>query len=114
MTLPKFIIATSDKNHAGVPASRSTAIFRMGMVYQHADLLKAGEQCLGGGYYYIDYTSNTIILDRSSYDFGKPRWHLIDTLVVPSAYQGMRLVYKYDDRYHDDFDVSGNLRIVFQ
>ena len=60
MTLPKFII-TMD------------GYFRLGMVNQHKDLLKPGDSCLGGGYYHFDYTSNRIILDRSSYDFGKPQ-----------------------------------------
>ena len=115
MTLPKFILAIGGHlSLSGQSTSRSVAFFRMGMVNQHVDLLKPGEQCLGGGYYSIDYTTNTIILDRSSYDFGRPRWHLIDTLAIPTAYQGMRLVYRYDDRYHDDFDVSGSLRIVYQ
>ena len=59
MTLPKFII-TMD------------GYFRLGMVNQHKDLLKPGDSCLGGGYYHFDYASNRIILDRSSYDFGKP------------------------------------------
>ncbi|MBR7054653.1 MAG: hypothetical protein IKI26_07860 [Prevotella sp.] len=100
MTLPKFII-TLDGH------------LRMGMVSQHKDLLKPGDQCIGGGYYYIDYTSNHILLDRSSYDFGKPKWHLLDQLVVPVAYRGMRLVYCYDDNFHDDFDVSENLDVTY-
>ena len=54
MTLPKFII-TMD------------GYFRLGMVNQHKDLLKPGDSCLGGGYYHFDYTSNRIVLDRSSY-----------------------------------------------
>ena len=89
MTLPKFII-TMD------------GVFRLGMVNQHKDLLKPGDSCLGGGYYRFDYTSNRIILDRSSYDFGKPKWHLLEVLKVPSAYRGMRLVY-YDD---DDREIN--------
>ena len=100
MTLPKFII-TMDGH------------LRMGMVSQHKDLLKPGDQCIGGGYYYIDYTTNRILLDRASYDFGKPKWHLLDTLIVPAAYRGMRMVYMYDDNYHGDFDVNENLNIVF-
>ena len=57
MTLPKFII-TMDGH------------FRLGMVNQHKDLLKPGDQCIGGGYYRFDFISNRIILDRESYDFG--------------------------------------------
>ena len=97
MTLPKFII-TMD------------GYFRLGMVNQHKDLLKPGDSCLGGGYYHFDYTSNRIILDRSSYDFGKPKWHLLDVLKVPSVYRGLRLVYFYDDR---EFDVSQELQIEY-
>ena len=87
--------------------------FRLGMVGQHRELLKPGEQCIGGGYYHFDYASNQIILDRESYDFGKPRWHLLDVLKVPSAYRNMRLVYKYDDNDLDDFNVSDELKVEY-
>lgn len=100
MALPKFII-TMDGH------------LRMGMVNQHKDLLKPGDQCIGGGYYTFDYVSNRIILDRSSYDFGRPRWHLIDTLKVPSTYKMLRLVYVYDDGFHDDYIVSEELQIEY-
>ena len=66
---------------------------RFGIVNQHKDLLKPGDQCIGGGYYRFDIISNRIILDRESYDFGKPKWHLLDTLKVPSTYKMLRLVY---------------------
>jgi hypothetical protein len=98
MTLPKFII-TMD------------GYFRLGMVYQHKDLLKPGDSCLGGGYYHFDYTSNRIVLDRESYDFGKPKWHLLEVLRVPSVYRGLRLVYFYDD--DREFDVSQELQIEY-
>lgn len=100
MTLPKFII-TMDGH------------LRMGMVNQHKDLMKPGDQCIGGGYYYFDYTSNQLILDRSSYDFGRPKWHLLETLKVPSHYRGMRIIYLYDDNYHDSFNVSEELKISY-
>ena len=75
MILPKFIVCMD-------------ATFRLGMVNQHKHLLKPGDQCIGGGYYHV---SNRIILDRSSYDFGVPKWHLVDTLKVPSVYRGLPL-----------------------
>ena len=98
MTLPKFII-TRD------------GFFRPGMVNLHENLLKPGDSCIGGGYYHFDYTSNRIVLDRSSYDFGKPRWHLLEVLKVPSVYKGMQLVYYYDDV--EELDVSKELRIEY-
>ncbi|MCH5308761.1 MAG: hypothetical protein J1E58_02790 [Prevotella sp.] len=87
--------------------------FRLGMVGLHKDLLQPGDQCIGGGYYRFDYVSNQIILDRESFDFGKPKWHLLEALKVPSSYKGMRLVYKYDDKLLDDFNVSEELRIAY-
>ena len=86
---------------------------RLGMVNQHKDLLNPGDQCIGGGYYRFDFISNRIILDRESYDFGKPKWHLLDTLKVPSTYKMLRLVYVYDDGFHEDFNVSEELKIDY-
>lgn len=98
MTHPKFIITID-------------GFFRLGMVFLHQDLLQRGDSCLGGGYYEIDYTSNRLILDRASTDFGVPKWHLLETLKVPSDYRGFQLVYYYDDGRV--FDVSGELRIEY-
>lgn len=87
-------------------------VFRLGMVGQHKELLKPGDQCIGGGYYLFDYASNRIILDRESYDFGQPKWHLLETLKVPSVYRNMRLVYQYDND-QEDFNVSEALKIEY-
>ena len=100
MTLPKSITTLE-------------GVFRLTMVNQHKDLLKTGDQCVGGGYYHFDFVSNRIILDRESYDFGRPKWYLLEVLKVPSAYRGMRFVYKYDDGFHDDFNVSEELKIEY-
>lgn len=100
MALPKFII-TMD------------GVFRLGMVNQHKDLLKPGDQCIGGGYYQFDFISNRLLLDRESYDFGRPRWHLLDTLKVPSTYRGLRIIYIYDDGSQEDFDVSEELKVEY-
>lgn len=100
MSLPKFIITID-------------GVLRLGMVNQHRDLLKLGDQCVGGGYYSFDFVSNRIILDRSSYDFGKPKWHLLERLKVPSVYKGLRIVYISDDGYLGDFNVSEELKIEY-
>lgn len=100
MSLPKFII-TRDGH------------LRLGMVNQHKDLLQPEDDCIGGGYYQFDFTFNRMILDRASYDFGIPRWHLLDTLMVPAVYRGLRIVYKYDDDFHEDFQVSDELKIEY-
>ena len=100
MAHPKFII-TND------------GFFRLGMVNQHKDLLIRNDQCIGGGYYQFDWTSNRLILDRASYDFGRPRWHLIEALKVPAQYRGLRIVYLYGDDFHGDFNVSDELNIEY-
>ena len=60
MNLPKFIITLD-------------GVLRLGMVNQHKHLLKPGDQCIDGGYYHFDFVSNRILLDRESYDFGRPK-----------------------------------------
>ena len=100
MAFPKFII-TMD------------GVFRLGMVNQHKDLLKPGDQCVGGGYYQFDFVSNRLLLDRESYDFGRHRWHLLDTLKVPSTYRGLRIIYAYDNGSQDDFAVSEELKVEY-
>ena len=105
---------TKAMNNLGVCYERGTGVkVNLGMVNQHKHLLKPGDQCIGGGYYHFDFVSNRIILDRESYDFGRPKWHLLEVLKVPSTYRGMRIVYKYDDGFHDDFNVSEELPIEY-
>jgi len=38
---------------------------------------------------------------------------MLDTLKVPSVYRGLRLVYTYDDNFHDDIDISEELKIEY-
>ena len=76
MNLPKFIITLD-------------GMLRLGMVNQHKHLLKPEDQCIGGGYYHFDYTTNRILLDRESYDFGRPKW------------------------FHDNIDISEELKIEY-
>lgn len=97
---PKFII-TMD------------GYFRFGMVGLHSQLLRQDEQCIGGGYYTFDIASNLIVLDGMSYDFGRPRWHLLESLRIPAACRGMQIVYRYDDGFHDDFNVNEHLSIEY-
>ena len=100
MTLPKFIIT-----RAGV--------LRLGMVRQHKDLLQPEDDCIGGGYYQFDFVSNRLLLDGESYDFGRPKWHLLETLKVPSVYQGLRIIYKSSDPFLEDTNVSEELKIEY-
>ena len=87
--------------------------FRLGMVSQHKNLLIGDDECIGGGYYQFDWVSNRIVLDRASYDFGRPRWHLLEILKVPAQYPCLRIVYVYNDDFHEDFCVSYELKIEY-
>ena len=82
MTLPKFIICMD-------------GTFRLGMVNQHKHLLKPGDQCIGGGYYHFDFVSNRIILDRESYDFGRPKWNLLECYYRYSGCLGRHDAFKH-------------------
>lgn len=84
MAFPKFIITRS-------------GMLRLGMANQHRDLLERFDVCIGGGYYEFDYVNNCLLLSRQSYDFGKPQWSRLQTLIVPDVYRGMSIVYRYDD-----------------
>lgn len=77
---PKFIL--TDTGH-----------LRLGMVYMHKDLLLPGEECLGGGYYEFDYIGSRLLLSGKSYDFGRPKWNLVDAVIVPEVYRGLTIVY---------------------
>ena len=50
---------------------------------------------------------------RVHYDFGRPKWHLLEVLKVPSTYRGLLIVYKYDDGFHEDVNVSEELKIDY-
>lgn len=82
------------------------------MVDQHKDLLLGDDNCIGGGYYQFDWVNNRIILDRRSYDYGRPLWNMLDTLKVPAEYRGMSIVYVYDNE-REDFNVSEELKIEY-
>ena len=84
------------------------------LVNQHKDLLIGDDQYIGGGYYQFDWIGNRLIFERASYDFGRPRWHLIDKLRVPASYRGLRIVYVYDDDFQEDFNVSEELNTEYK
>ncbi|MBR6140679.1 MAG: hypothetical protein IKQ37_02795 [Bacteroidaceae bacterium] len=42
-----------------------------------------------------------------------PRWHLLETLKVPAQYRGLRIVYVYEDNFHEDFNVSDEPKIEY-
>ena len=45
--------------------------------------------------------------------FGRPKWHLLEVLKVPSTYRVLLIVYKYDDGFHEDVNVSEELKIEY-
>lgn len=100
MEQPKFII--TDKGY-----------FRFGMVNLHKHLLQPGEVCLGGGYYEFDFVSLRIVLTGRSYDFGPPCWKALDTLKIPAAYRGMRIVYVPENPADDEFVVTDELKTEY-
>ena len=64
-TQPKFIITKE-------------GTLRLGNVKRHCELLKAGESCIGGGYYSLDYITHRLLLCGASSEYGEPAWELIE------------------------------------
>lgn len=98
MKHPKFIIT-------------SGGYLRLGMVTMHRDLLMAHEQCLGGGFYEFDYTTNRLLLSGKSFDYGPPRWSKIDVLWVPEAYGDVPIVYR--DTRGDELNLTNCFTIKY-
>lgn len=71
--------------------------FKYGDVRLHKDLLEGCEICIGGGFYAFDYTANRLLLTGESFDFGPPKWHYIDTLILPSTLCGLTVLYEGED-----------------
>lgn len=48
------------------------AELRLGCVENHADLLRAGEKCLGGGFFKVSDALKRVVMWDKSHDFGYP------------------------------------------
>lgn len=72
----------------------STGYLRYGDVRMHKHLLLSGDNCIGGGFYSFDHVGNRLLLDWQSYDYGSPKWHLLDVIKIPSEFKGMQIFYE--------------------
>lgn len=84
----KFIITNGDA-------------LRFGMVTMHKDLLLPGEECLGGGLYEFDYVEGKMKMWGKSYDYGRPKWSMVNNLYVPESLRG--LILEYEDCRLENF-----------
>ncbi len=100
-TQPKFIITKE-------------GTLRLGNVKRHCELLKAGESCIGGGYYSLDYITHRLLLSGASSEYGEPAWELIERLKVSSFYKGLEIVYSSWDRWKEEFPVSDRMEIIYE
>lgn len=75
--------------------------FRFGDVRLHKDLLRPGEDCIGGGMYEFDYPGGRMLLWGKSYDFGRVKWSWLDKIVLPASLEGLRI--EYEDLPLSDF-----------
>lgn len=66
---------------------------RYGDVNMHRDLLQPGDECIGGGTYEFDYINGRLCLSGKSYDYGRPKWDWIDTIIVPEVFRGLDITY---------------------
>ena len=80
--------------------------FKYGDVNMHKDLLAPGENCLGGGMYEFDYVNGRMLLSGRSFDFGRVRWGMLDSLVLPASLSGL-------DIYYEDVPLRDMAPLVF-
>lgn len=83
---------------------------RMGDVRMHRDLLRPGDVCLGGGFYRFDYVNKLVVLDRESYDYGRPQWSKIASqgvrLKVSREYEGFGFVWQQGNQHVESVDLA--------
>lgn len=99
-TQPKFIL-TKD------------GTLRLGMVKRHLELLRAGEICIGGGYYEIDTLSHRLLLSGASSEYGEPSWEKVGNLKLSALYQGLEIIYTSWDRWKDEVTISSIMEIIY-
>ena len=81
--------------------------FRYGDVMMHRDLLKAGEDCIGGGMYEFDWVNMTMRLSGRSYDFGRVKWGWLDELLLPAQREGVTV-------YYEDLPLSDFVKVSYK
>lgn len=79
----------------------SDGVFRFGDVRLHKDLLRDGEDCIGGGMYEFDTIGERMLLWGKSYDFGRVKWSWLENLRLPASLSGLRI--EYEDLPLSDF-----------
>lgn len=89
-------------------------MLRLGTVTRHCELLKPGEQCLGGGFYELDYISGRLLLSGASSEYGEPAWDKVDAIIVSAYYRGLEIVYSSWDNWKETLHVSENKEVIYK
>lgn len=83
---------------------------RLGDVRLHRDLLCPGDYCLGGGFYRFDYVNMHVVLDRESYDYGRPQWSKLAVsgtrLRISKEFMGFTFVWQEGGRHIEQVDLG--------
>ena len=99
-TQPKFIVTKDGQ-------------LRLGSVKRHCELLRAGEACIGGGYYRLDYISHRLLLSGASSEYGEPQWENVESLKVSAFYKGLDIIYTSWDSWKSEVPVSETTDIIY-
>ena len=83
------------------------------MVKRHLELPRAGEICIGGGYYEIDTLSHRLLLSGASSEYGEPSWEKVGNLKLSALYQGLEIIYTSWDRWKDEVTISSIMEIIY-
>ena len=88
-------------------------ILRLGEVQRHCELLKAGETCIGGGFYELDYLQHRLLLSGASSQYGEPRWGETEQIRLSAYYQGLEVLYTSWEDWTDTYPVSDSKILIY-
>ena len=88
-------------------------ILRLGEVQRHCELLKAGETCIGGGFYELDYLQHRLLLSGASSQYGEPRWGETEQIRLSAYYQGLEVLYTSWEDWSDTYPVSDSKILIY-
>ena len=88
-------------------------ILRLGKVQRHCELLKAGETCIGGGFYELDYLQHRLLLSGASSQYGEPRWGETEQIRLSAYYQGLDVLYTSWEDWTDTYPVSDSKILIY-
>lgn len=86
---------------------------RLGCVKRHCELLPAGERCIGGGYYELDFMNRRLLLSGASSQYGEPQWEKVEKITLSAYYKGLKIIYSSWDNWKTPVYIDDISEIIY-